>query len=230
MKRDQIELSRHLQRRREQIVRQAANIVSRFSERDHVRVLHGHVEQIDLVRCLAAVEDALLNHRDFEVVRESIDDTGAYAAAGGSSGHQHAVGVDFVEHADQRRTEEGAGFLLTDDDVAFLRRDPLNNHVALVPFFGHIFRRSAVFGLPAAESDRVCSIVMTGCVKRRQMFLSRFVEKLSDAPNAFPTFGTTAIAKAPYGFENRFRLIADEIVVDVDDQHRGLCPKPARLP
>jgi hypothetical protein len=53
------------------------------------------------------------------------------------------------------------------------------------------------------------------------MFFSRFNEKLMDSLNAIPTFGAAAVAKALYGFENRFRFVTDEIVVDVDDQHRG---------
>jgi hypothetical protein len=38
-----------LQRRREQVIRQTANVVHRFLEGDHIRVFHGHVEEIDLV-------------------------------------------------------------------------------------------------------------------------------------------------------------------------------------
>src|SRR5882724_9798779 len=53
------------------------------------------------------------------------------------------------------------------------------------------------------------------------MFLSRFTEKLMDSMNAFPAFFATAIAKPLYGFENRFRFIADEVVIYVDNQHRG---------
>jgi hypothetical protein len=53
------------------------------------------------------------------------------------------------------------------------------------------------------------------------MFLSRFAEKLMDSMNAFPTLFATAIAEALYGFENRFRFVADEVVIYVDNQHRG---------
>ena len=38
------------QRRRVQIVRQAADVVDHFFERDHVGVFHRHVEEVDLVR------------------------------------------------------------------------------------------------------------------------------------------------------------------------------------
>jgi hypothetical protein len=170
-KRDQIQLlRRQLQRRREQVVRQAADVVSRFFDGDHVRVLHGHVEEIDLVRGLAAVKHALLNHRNLEVIRKSIDDASAHATTSGGAGHQHAICVDFVEHANQRRAEEGAGFLLVDDDVVLLRRDLFDNGVAFVPLLGHIFGRSAVFGLPAAEGNGIASIVMPGRVKGWQMF------------------------------------------------------------
>jgi hypothetical protein len=49
------------------------------------------------------------------------------------------------------------------------------------------------------------------------MFLSGFTEKLADPMNAFPTFLAAAIAEALYRFENRFGLVADEVVIDIDD-------------
>jgi len=48
------------QRRSEQVIRQAADVIDRFFERDHVGVFHRHVEEVDLVRCLPVVEDAFL--------------------------------------------------------------------------------------------------------------------------------------------------------------------------
>jgi hypothetical protein len=50
---------------------------------------------------------------------------------------------------------------------------------------------------------------------------SGFTEKLPDPMNAFPALFAAAVAEAFDGFENRFRFVTDEIVVDVDDQHRG---------
>jgi hypothetical protein len=50
-----------LQRRREQVIRQTANVVHRFPEGNHIRVFHGHIEEINLMGRLATVEDALLN-------------------------------------------------------------------------------------------------------------------------------------------------------------------------
>jgi hypothetical protein len=73
--------------------------------------------------------------------------------------------------------------------------------------------------LPATESDGIGSIIVTGGVKGRQMFLSSFTEKLADPMNALPTFFATAITEALYGLENRFRFIADKVVIDIDDQH-----------
>src|SRR5215475_7774844 len=70
-----------LQRGGVQIVWEATDVFDRLFERDHICVLHRHVEEIDLVRRLAAVEDAFFDNRNLEVVRERIDDTGADAAA-----------------------------------------------------------------------------------------------------------------------------------------------------
>src|SRR5207344_833916 len=95
-----------------QIVRQSTDVVERLFERNHVGILHRHVEQINLVRSLAAVENTLFDHRDFQVIGERVDDTGAHAAAGGGAAHQQTVGADFSQHAHERRAEKSAGLLL----------------------------------------------------------------------------------------------------------------------
>ena len=113
--------------------------------------------------------------------------------------------------------KKALGFCLRTTYVTPLRRNLLDNMIALVPLFGHILGRTAVFCLPSTESDGIGSIIMTGGVKGRQMFLSRFTEKLADPMNALPTFFATAITEALYGLENRFRFIADKVVIYVDD-------------
>ena len=76
------------QGRRVEVIRQAADVIERFFERDHVGVFHRHVEEVDLVRRLPAVKDAFLDHGDLQIVRKRVDDAGAHAAAGGGAGDQ----------------------------------------------------------------------------------------------------------------------------------------------
>jgi hypothetical protein len=38
--------------------------------------------------------------------------------------------------------------------------------------------------------------------------------------NGLPAFFAATVAESFYGFENRFRFVADEVLVDVDHQHR----------
>jgi hypothetical protein len=47
--------------------------------------------------------------------------------------------------------------------------------------------------------------------------------------NALPTFLATAITEALYGLENRFRFIADKIVIYVDDEHSWPLSKTGAL-
>src|SRR5207247_183214 len=78
--------------------------------------------------------------------------------------------MDLVEHADQRRAEKSAGLLLADDNVTRLRCNLLDNFVALVPRFGHVFARAAVFCLPASKGDCVGPIIVPGRVKVGRCF------------------------------------------------------------
>ena len=71
---------------------------------------------------------------------------------------------------------------------------------------------------------------MPGCVKRRQMFFPRFTEKVADPMNSFPTFRAAAIAEPLYRLKNRFWLVTDKVVIDVDDQNRGPLSETGTLP
>src|SRR6266542_1834597 len=56
-------------------------------------------------------------------------------------------------------------------------------------------------------------------VKCRQMFFPRFGEQFANVMYALPSFGPAAVAKAFDRFENRLRLVADKVVIHVNDKN-----------
>ena len=52
------------------------------------------------------------------------------------------------------------------------------------------------------------------------MLFARFTEQLADVMDAIPTFVAATGAKTLDRVENRFRLVAGKIVIDIDDQNR----------
>src|SRR5581483_4908638 len=142
-----------------------------------------------------AVEDALLDDRDFEVVGERVEHARAHAAAGRAAGYEHGVGFDLVQHAHQRRAEKGAGLLLAHEDVARLRRNLGDDLVSLLPLAAEVLVAAAVLAVPAAVRDRAAAFV-SGRVKSRQVLLARRPEQVADAVDAFPAFLAAAVAEA----------------------------------
>ena len=126
--------------------------------------------------------------------------------------------MHFREHAHQGRAEKGARFLLVDKDVAGLRRDFRDDGIRFSPRIGHVFVGAATLGLPTADRYRIGTIFLSGRVEGWQVLLAGFHKQLADIINSLPAFLAAASAKALDGFENGLRLVADKIVIDVDDQ------------
>src|SRR5215468_6880940 len=91
---------------------QPAENIQRFISRQHVSIFPGHVEQIDRMRRRTAVIDRVVRNERPKIVRKTVDDSAAHAAAGGAAGHHDAVGPGIDEIARERRAEERARMFL----------------------------------------------------------------------------------------------------------------------
>src|SRR5438034_6737731 len=81
---------------------------------DHVEVHHigifvMHVEQVDLVRELAAIEAALLDQHDVKAVRICVDDARAHATRRTLAAHDQRLDAEPNEMRHQRRAVERTG-------------------------------------------------------------------------------------------------------------------------
>src|SRR5690606_29943860 len=89
-----------------------SQLVDQVGDRHDVRVLFRHIEQVDGVRNLAAIVDAVFRDGDAEVVRERIDDRAAYATAGRAARGDDRVDAKINQMAHEGRAEERARVFL----------------------------------------------------------------------------------------------------------------------
>src|SRR5262245_49758585 len=87
----------------------------------HVGVFVVHVEQIYLVRELAAIEAAFLDQYDMETAGIGVDHARAHTSRRAFATHDESLHAELSEMSKQRRAVERAGALLGDDDIARLR-------------------------------------------------------------------------------------------------------------
>src|SRR3990172_7265423 len=85
-----------------------------LGQRDHVGILHVHVEEVDLVGHLAPVGHAFLGDHDAVVEGEGVHHGGPHAAAGHHAGDDQRVHPVVGEDAGEVGAEEGAGLALPD--------------------------------------------------------------------------------------------------------------------
>ena len=80
-----------------------------FGQGADVGVFLMHVEKIDRMRRLMAVEDALFHHHHAVAVRAPVNHTGAHATAGAFTAGQNGIHPQVMQMTQQRCAPEGAG-------------------------------------------------------------------------------------------------------------------------
>ena len=194
-------------------------------ERQHVGVLLVHVEQVDGVRRLVAVEHALLGDDHAVAVGAAVDDGGADAAARALAGHDEGVDAEGVEVAGDGRAPEGAGRRLAEE------RLPLNglefgNDVVLALHVGaaaaHVAGASA--SLPAGArppGDAGLLVGQAGYVDDRHADLARRGEQALDVRERLPRGESAAAGPRLDSLHERLRAVAEHPPVQVDHQEGG---------
>src|SRR5437867_4184149 len=223
---------RHPSRQLEESLGQRRQVALHLLDRQDVGILGLHVAEVDGVTGLGAVEARLLNDGYAKVIAEGVEHGGANAPAGGRAHHDHAVAAEEDEIAQQIGAEEAARLLLEDDDVVGLRRDLVDDLVAVAPGVPDegIFLRAGALPRPATGVP-VVGPAHSGGVADGYPLAVADVDQLPDARHPVPGLGPARVAPALDRLQNRLPAVAAEVVVHVDDeQGRPLAePRPGAV-
>ncbi len=200
-----------------------------------------HVEQVDGVASLVAVEHTVLDYLHAEAIAGGLHNRGADAAAGALAGDDQRVDVQAIQLGHQGRAPESAGRGLAQHHVARLRRDVVDDVVAAavsVALHG-IARTSAsaaaiaMDGLVPAGHARIL-IHQTGDVGDGHAGRTGLPEQPLDMRYGIPAGHAGVAGPELDALEQRLWLVAEDPTIEVDVQDRGALskadPPVVRLP
>src|SRR6185312_11990037 len=171
-------------------------------------------------------------HRDPIILHIGVEHRRADAAAGRRADDDEAVAAQHDEVAAERRGEEAARLGLGYDQVARPGRDIGHDVVAVMvadPQRLGILAAAAVLPVGAGAIPQIGAAVLPGRIDHRHPLGARPVDQAADRLQRLPAFLAAGIPPLGDAVENRFRPLAEEGVIDIDDEQRWPLAESLRL-